>query len=86
MAANETLEQHYPSEITFKSIFRTGHDTAETLKKTFSASGLECTIYSKKSTNGKFISYTLTARFSSHEELTGICAAIRALEGFMTMF
>lgn len=40
----------------------------------------------KASSNGNFISYTVTAKFPSNDALNRICSMVSDLEGFMTLF
>jgi len=83
---NETRGIEYPAEMSFKSIFRNRFHTLESIKSILSESDIGANIESRESRNGKFISFTITARFSSEDELQNLCSKISSLEGFMTLF
>ncbi len=76
----------WPSEITFKSIFRNKSYIMESIKSILMENNIKGDVYHKESKNGKFISYTITGTFLSDSELQLICHKISTIEGFMTMF
>lgn len=84
--AEENQPAPFPTEVTFKAIFHNRPMTMESLRSIFSAKEIAPEISTHPSRNGKFISYTVTAYFSSEELLKRICAEISSLEGWMTMF
>jgi hypothetical protein len=75
----------FPSEITFKAVYRHTLPIEDRLRGVFAGHGLECVMSSRLSRNGKFISYTFTAVFPGEELLNSICAGIAAIEGFRLM-
>ena len=76
----------YPSEITFKAIFKNNKIDVSDLEKLLFENHLNGQISYKESRTGKFISYTVTAVFPSDESLNYICSHIASFEGFMSMF
>ena len=76
----------YPSEITFKAIFRNNIIDVSDLKNILVESNLSCNITFKESRTARFISYTVTAVFPTEESLNYICSRVASFEGFMTMF
>jgi len=79
-------EINYPAEIIFKSIFRNGPYTMESIKSILSESNIKGNVTHRESSGGKFISYTITAVFPSEDILNSICSEITTLEGYMSMF
>lgn len=76
----------YPSEITFKSIFRNERDLFDDIRLAMLKTVGEGSITSKTSRNSKFISYTIKAVFSSDEQLRSTCIKVSEIAGFMMMF
>ncbi len=76
----------WPSEIQFKSVFRNKPYIMESIQSVLSENEINATIDGKESSNGKFVSYTITATFASDENLKNICSKISSIEGYMTMF
>ncbi|MFC1670890.1 DUF493 family protein [Spirochaetota bacterium] len=77
---------NYPTEIIFKSVFRSSSDTMGNIKKVLDRRGIQGEVTGRPSRNGTFISYTITAVFPSNETLNETCTSISSLNGFMTMF
>lgn len=87
MNINQRKEINFPAELTFKAIFRNKAHTGDSIMSILGEQGAEnFTIDKKASSNGNFISYTVTARFPSDETLNRICSMVSGLEGFMTLF
>ncbi len=76
----------YPTEMTFKAIFRNNKIDVSDLEKLLFENHLNGKISFKESRTGKFISYTVTAVFPTDESLNHICSQVASLEGFMSMF
>ena len=76
----------FPTEVTFKAIFRNRPYTMETLKNICQEAGLDAEISDRGSSKGNFISYTVTAMFPSDDVLKTLCSRIGQVEGFYTMF
>jgi len=76
----------FPAEITFKSIFVNRSCLPESILGILSDCSIQGDIQAKESRNGKFISFTVTALFSSKETLDRICTSISTLDGFIMMF
>jgi hypothetical protein len=85
-ATTEKNIPDFPCEVTFKAIFRNHLDTFSIIRSTLEISGISPEIVAHESKNGKFISYTITAVFSSDETLKLACSNISSINGFMTMF
>ncbi|MCU0843664.1 MAG: DUF493 domain-containing protein [Spirochaetes bacterium] len=84
---NETRElPDFPTEISFKAVYRFSPHQMETLKNALHEQGLSAVVESRPSSGGKFISYTVTAVFESEERLKAVCGLVAEIEGFMTMF
>ncbi len=81
-----TKEMNYPTEITFKAIFRNRSCTMDSIRGILAEEELSAAVTSTPSSGGKFISYTTTAVFASEESLQRVCGRISSLEGYMTMF
>ena len=79
-------EVTYPSEVTFKSVFRSQSYTLESIKTVLAEHCPDAKVTAKESKGGKFTSYTVTAEFPSEEVLQSICESIASLEGYMTLF
>ncbi len=87
MNINQRKEIDFPAELTFKAIFRNRAHTADSIRSILAEQGADdFTLYKKASSNGNFISYTITARFPSDDTLNRICSMVSGLEGFMTLF
>lgn len=76
----------FPTEVTFKAVFRNRPYTMETLKNLCQEAGLDAQISDRGSSKGNFISYTVTAMFPSDDVLKSLCSRIGQVEGFYTMF
>ncbi len=76
----------FPTEITFKVIFRQGPHIRDMIRNVLSEKGLEGDIQDTESRKGTFISYTITAVFPSEEILQSTCSLLSGLNGFITMF
>ncbi len=78
----------YPSQITFKSVFRkiNDYDHESVICDIFLQNGMKLSIIGRDSSNRTFVSYTLTAEFESHEHLQQICSRLTELKGFMMLF
>ena len=85
MPDNNTAVQ-YPTEITFKSVFRNGGRTHDSIISIIREYGLDAKVDNRASREGKFISYTVSGVFPSEEMLTTVCQRIASLELYMTMF
>ncbi len=76
----------FPTELTFKAVYRFSPHLVETLKNALHEQGLSAAVLSRPSSGGKFISCTVTAVFESEERLNAVCGLAAEIEGFMTMF
>jgi len=76
----------FPTEVTFKAVFRNRPYTMETLKNLCGEAGLDAVVIGKESRNGNFISFTVTAVFPDETTLKNLCGTVGTLEGFYTMF
>lgn len=76
----------YPTEVTFKAVFRNLPYTIDTLRGLCREAGIDAAITDRGSSKGNFISYTVTAVFPSDEALRALCTRIGQVEGFFTMF
>ncbi len=78
----------YPSQITFKSVFRkiNDYDHESVICEIFLQCGMNLSIEGRDSSNRTFVSYTLTAEFESHEHLQQICNQLAEIKGFMMLF
>ncbi len=76
----------FPTEITFKAIYKNGPSIVESVANTLREFQPDHEIRSTPSRNHKFVSFTITALFPTEEHLTRLCNALSALHGFTTMF
>jgi len=76
----------YPSEVMFKSVFRNTREVSGELYRIMEKKNIECDICHKSSNSGKFTSYTITAVFTSHDELQEVCNEISSLKDHMMLF
>ena len=76
----------FPADITFKVICRNAPHLESVFRELLAGHGLDAVITSRASSGGVFISYTVTARYSSEEELNLVCSKIRSVKGVMSMF
>jgi len=76
----------YPSEVMFKSVFRNTREVSEEITEILRKMNIDGEIYHTDSKSGKFTSYTITAVFSSHEELQDVCHQISSLKDHMMLF
>ncbi len=87
MNINQQKEIEFPSELTFKAIFRNNAHTGDSIRTILMEQGAAgSTVSNKASSNGNFISYTITAEFPSNDILNKICSLVSGLDGFMTLF
>ena len=78
-------EIQYPAEITFKSVFALNPDLHEIIAALLVEHGVDGQVTHKPSRNSKFISFTITAVFSSETHLNEVCARIASIQGFIMM-
>ncbi len=76
----------FPAECTFKAVFRSREKTEASISNLLGENNIEGSITAKESKNGKFISYTVTARYDNEDQLQEICRQVSALQGYMTLF
>ena len=76
----------YPAEIIFKAVFRNAPHTIDTIKNIVHEHSVNGNVTSKESSEGKFVSYTITSMFNSEESLNSACTKITMVDGFMSMF
>ena len=81
----ENTELEFPREITFKTVFRTGHYTRESISCCLTEYSLNCEISERPSEKGNFISFTVTAHYPDETTLNDVCSAIKCLDGYMMM-
>ena len=91
MTSNNTAEGRgkdleFPADITFKSIFYNKPYIADTIVSIIADHDSGFALNSVESKNGKFISFTITARCTSEENLQSLCHKISSIEGFHMMF
>jgi putative lipoic acid-binding regulatory protein len=84
--SNNKKEIIYPAEIEYKAVFRNMPHTMDTIRNVVHEHSVNGVVTSKESSGGKFISYTITATFSSEEALFDSCTKVKMIEGFMSMF
>lgn len=78
-------EIKYPAEITFKSVFSHDPGLHEIISAILVEHGVEGRVSHKPSRNSKFISFTITAEFSSESHLNDVCTRITSIQGFIMM-
>jgi putative lipoic acid-binding regulatory protein len=78
-------DTQYPAEITFKCVFSLNPELHETVSLVLVEHGVQGQVNHKPSRNSKFISFTITAEFSSESHLNGVCSKIAAIPGFIMM-
>jgi putative lipoic acid-binding regulatory protein len=78
-------EISYPAQITFKSVFRHHPDISGIIGTILNEHLAEAQVGHRYSKNGKFVSYTITAEFSSESHLNETCARISSIQGFIMM-
>jgi len=76
----------YPAEIVFKAVFKNAPYTMDTIKNIVHEHSVNGNVTSKESSEGKFISYTVTSTFLSEDLLNLTCTKITMVDGFMSMF
>ena len=76
----------YPTELTFKAIFRNNPYTLDSIKAILTEEKIEGSVNIMPSKNSKFISYTINAVFPSEDCLNRVCSKITTLDAYMTMF
>ncbi|MEW6525864.1 MAG: DUF493 family protein [Spirochaetota bacterium] len=79
-------ENDFPQEITFKVICKNFPYIRDILYNTCGEHAQAISITQKESSRNTFISYTITATFSTSEHIDRLCNAIAHIEGFITMF
>jgi hypothetical protein len=75
----------YPAQITFKSVFRHHPDLPRLMDSILADHRIEARVAHRFSKNKKFVSYTITAEFSSESHLNKTCAGISSIHGFIMM-
>lgn len=78
-------EVTYPAEITFKSIFRFNSNIVENIEMILAENGISGAVSNRVSRKNTFISYTISAEFSSEKILHDTCHKISIIKGFMMM-
>ncbi|MCU0849007.1 MAG: DUF493 domain-containing protein [Spirochaetes bacterium] len=86
MNGTSKINGEYPAELTFKSIFKSDPSVPDKIAAAFEEFGISFLIGARESSNGKFISYTITAKFPAEKILTGICDSLSKIDGFMMLF
>ena len=76
----------FPTEITFKAVFRNNPDTIHILHEIMGERDIDAAITVRESKKSTFVSYTVTAVFPSEEVLQGACRAVTLVDGFFTLF
>jgi putative lipoic acid-binding regulatory protein len=79
-------KDEFPQEITFKVICKNFPYLKDILFNACGEHAQGITITEKESRRSTFISYTITATFSTPEHIDRLCTAIAHIEGFITMF
>ncbi|HNR88585.1 MAG TPA: DUF493 family protein [Spirochaetota bacterium] len=80
------LPPDFPTEVTFKAVFRSSPFTRDTIRSLVLEHNVDPEISQRESREGRFVSITVTAVFPSEKVLQAVCANIAALDGFVTMF
>ena len=75
----------FPREIIFKAVFRTGSFAKDSIIGCLSEKAIIHSITEKKSENGNFTSFTVTAEYESEAILHSVCSHVKSIEGFMMM-
>jgi hypothetical protein len=75
----------FPREIIFKTVFRTGSCAKDSITGCLKDKGVIHSITEKKSENGNFTSFTVTAFYETEEILHDVCSHVKSVEGFMMM-
>jgi putative lipoic acid-binding regulatory protein len=78
-------EIDYPAEITFKSVFTRDPELFSIIAAILADHGVNGQVTHKHSKNSTFISFTITADFSSESHLNDVCASISGIRGFIMM-
>ncbi len=78
-------EIHYPAEITFKGFFTHRPELHDDLVSALEEKGIIAAVSLRPSRNGKFSSFTITAEFSSEEQLNDVCSRVASISGFFMM-
>lgn len=86
MDGKSALPPDFPTEITFKAVFRERAGLLEEIVAILAEKGIEARLGEKRSAKNTFISFTVAATFPSEEMLNLVCSRIGALEGFRMMF
>ncbi len=86
MDKEPTLPPDFPTEITFKAVFRERDRLRGEIEAILAEKGIDARLGEKRSAKSSFISFTVTATFASEEALQTVCSRIGALEGFRMMF
>lgn len=73
------------NEITFKAMFRNSGFVSDTVRVCISEKIAAYHITEKPSSNGKFISFTVTLPADADDLVDGLTASLSAIEGFMMM-
>ena len=83
---HESAMDEFPVEITFKVICRNMPSLNDAIRGLVDEHQVQSEIRERKSREGRFISFTITALFPSEEVLNALCSRIASLNGVLTMF
>jgi putative lipoic acid-binding regulatory protein len=83
---DEQIQSEFPREITFKIVYYNKPTLSDTIKSCLTEKNLSYELGEKVSSNGKFISFTVSAIFESEELLQNICGELQLIEGYKMMF
>jgi len=86
MKASEKKVPEFPTEITFKAVYRNLPYLMETLKNILAEHAISADISARTSKNSTYISYTITAVFPEEGVLNTVCGRLTTLKGFTAMF
>lgn len=86
MDKKSTPPPDFPTELTFKAVFRERTNLREEIAAILAEKGIDAQLGEKRSVKNSFISFTVTATFPSEEMLQMVCSRIGSLDGFRMMF
>ncbi len=86
MDGKPALPPDFPTEVTFKAVFRRRDGLHEEIAAILKEKGIEAWLGERRSAKSTFVSFTVAATFPSEEMLKLVCSRIGALEGFRMMF
>jgi hypothetical protein len=75
----------FPREIIFKAVFRTESFAKDSIAGCLKDKAIVHSVTERKSENGNFTSFTVTAFYETEEILHSVCSHVKSLEGFMMM-